>query len=135
MLCGAIIHRVYYGRCTASVLTTSPSQFTYDPWVGGHLEQERTALLDSLSTIEEELRVVDSTGEGGVAVPREYYQERRLRELNLLRPLVGCHDLMIGMMMMMMMMRVMIRMIVMMMMHAINSIIIAVFSLCVRTLR
>jgi len=102
--------------------------------MGGHLEQERTALLDSLSTIEEELRIVDSTGEGGVAAPREYYQERRLRELNLLRPLVGCHDLMIGMMMMMMMMmRVMIRMIVMMMIHTIKSFTIAVFSLCVRT--
>jgi hypothetical protein len=100
--------------------------------MGGHLEQERTALLDSLSTIEEELRIVDSTGEAGVAAPREYYQERRLRELNLLRPLVGCHDLMIGMMMMMMM-RVMIRMIVIMMMHAIKSFTIAVFSLCVRT--
>ena len=102
--------------------------------MGGHLEQERTALLDSLSTIEEELRIVDSTAEAGVAAPREYYQERRLRELNLLRPLVGCHDLMIGMMMMMMMMmRVMIRMIVIMMMHAIKSFTIAVFSLCVRT--
>jgi len=101
--------------------------------MGGHLEQERTALLDSLSTIEEELRIVDSTGEGGVAAPREYYQERRLRELNLLRPLVGCHGLMIGMMMMMMMMRVMIRMTVMMMIHTIKSFTIAVFSLCVRT--
>lgn len=83
---------------------------TYDPWVHRHLEQERTALLDSLSTIEEELRVVDSNspGEGGAAAAREYYQERRLRELNLLRPLVGCHVLMIWVVMMMMM-RVMMR--------------------------
>jgi hypothetical protein len=84
---------------------------TYDPWVRHHLEQERTALLDSLSTIEEELRVVDSNspGEGGAAAAREYYQERRLRELNLLRPLVGYHVLMIGVVVMMMMMMMMTR--------------------------
>ena len=46
--------------------------------------QERTALLDSLKTIEMELLTLDSPTDS-----REYYQERRLRELNLLRPLVS----------------------------------------------
>lgn len=47
--------------------------------------QERAALLQTLSKVQEELSTLSPSA--GVD-PREYYQERRLRELNLLRPLV-----------------------------------------------
>lgn len=46
-------------------------------------EQERAALEGSLTILEAEVRLLEGNG----LDTREYYQERRLRELNLLRPL------------------------------------------------
>ena len=55
-------------------------------------QQERAALKGTLSYVSEELRNLEGQG----LDTREYYQERRLRELNLLRPLEESEIIMPG---------------------------------------
>ena len=55
-------------------------------------QQERAALKGTLAYVSEELRTLEGQG----LDTREYYQERRLRELNLLRPLEESEIIMPG---------------------------------------